>query len=296
MKGTMVFGALVLSVALASQGFGQNTPGPAGASGCGCCAAPAVCEKVAVKACDPCGCGMAACQSCARRCDLFAGLKDLFACPRCGKVRCSCEPACKACEAPKACAEVACKVCAPAKACCPEPCARVRACAPACVAPKACAPACVVSRACDPVKACAPACCVAPKIACCEKPVGCCEKPCGCGQGCCCARHCREKADCGPNCRPKLGHGLVVSVLDDLFGNRKCAKPACGESACGACGVFGACGGGTVTTTPAKAADAAPIRPAEDVGPLPIPPKTDPSASLIHPRSIYQASRTVAQE
>ena len=39
----------------------------------------------------------------------------------------------------------------------------------------------------------------------------------------------------------------------------------------------------------------APIGPVEEVGPLPIPPKGDPSASLIRPRSIYQANRSLVQ-
>jgi hypothetical protein len=85
---------------------------------------------------------------------------------------------------------------------------------------------------------------------------------------------------------------LVVSVLDDLFGCKKCGK--CGHGACGACGECG-CGGAPATAAPAKSADFTPITPAEDVGPLPIPPKSDPSASLMRPRSIYQASRTIVQ-
>ena len=101
--------------------------------------------------------------------------------------------------------------------------------------------------------------------------------------------------DCGPYCRPKLGHGLVVSVLDDLFGCKKCEKSCGAECACSTCG--GVPATPATPAAPAKAAaDASPISPAEDVGPLPIPPRTDPSASLIRTRSIYQASRTVAQE
>jgi hypothetical protein len=79
---------------------------------------------------------------------------------------------------------------------------------------------------------------------------------------------------------------LIVSVLDDLFGCKRCGQGACGE-----CG----CDGGAAAPAPAKAADAAPIGPAEDVGPLPIPPTADPSASLMRPRSIYQASRSIVQ-
>jgi hypothetical protein len=90
---------------------------------------------------------------------------------------------------------------------------------------------------------------------------------------------------------------LVVSVLDDLFGCKKCCKKECGATTCcGAPACCGGCGGVPTTTAPAKAADVTPISPAEDVGPLPIPPKTDPSASLIRPRSIYQASRSIVQD
>jgi len=134
MNAKMIFGALVLSVALCAQGY---------CGGCGveACAAPA-CGPACEQPCNAC---------CGPRCDLFAGLKDLFACKRCG----SCEPVC--CEPAKTCApEPACapcrpllarKICAPAceKACAP---ACEKACAPAC--PKPCAPACE--------KACAPAC------------------------------------------------------------------------------------------------------------------------------------------
>jgi hypothetical protein len=280
MKGKIVFGALLVSVALASQGFGFDLLDRArglncgGCGACAACAAPA-CAPCAPKACAPEACGKPACERCCRRCDLFAGLKDLFACPRCGKVRCTCEAACKPCEQVKACAP-ACKACERVRACCPEPvckpCERVRACAPAC-------------KPCERVRACAPACKACEKVGACEQ-CGCRERPCRCHRPLIC------KAECGPYCRPKLGHGLIVSVLDDLFGCKKCGT--CGEGACGACGECG-CGGVPAKAAPAKAADAAPIGPAEDVGPLPIPPTADPSASLMRPRSIYQASRSVVQ-
>jgi len=95
MKCKMVFGALLLSVALCSQGLAMELlDGMVGmnAGGCGPCGAPAPCGP-AVKCCAP----EPSCGPCARRCDLFSGLKDLFACTRCEK---KCAVAC--CEAPKA--------------------------------------------------------------------------------------------------------------------------------------------------------------------------------------------------
>ena len=96
MKGKTIFGALLVSVALCSQGFGlellNNLLG-LNSGGCGTCAKVAACDpacaKVAacdpacakVAACDP-ACEKATCSKC-KKCratpvrDLFAGLKDL---------------------------------------------------------------------------------------------------------------------------------------------------------------------------------------------------------------------------
>ena len=91
MKGKMVFGALLVSVALASQGFGLDlldSMGGLSGGNCAPCAAPAAC-KPAVKCCAPePACAKPACDTCCKRRDLFAGLKDLFSCHRCGKVKC----------------------------------------------------------------------------------------------------------------------------------------------------------------------------------------------------------------
>jgi hypothetical protein len=184
MKGKIVFGALVLSVALCSQGFGDlfgriSGLNCGGCGTCGVCTAPACCEQPKACAPEPCA---PACDPCCRpkRCDLFRGLRDLFACHRCGKVDCCCEPvkACApACEKP-ACAPAP-EPCAPA--CCEKPVRKVRKCEPTCCEPvKACAPACdtcekVKCRRCHPVKdrvvcflndlftcrRCKPACCEA---------------------------------------------------------------------------------------------------------------------------------------
>lgn len=151
MKSKMVFGALLLSVALCSQGFGDLFGRISGLrdGGCAPCAAPAPCEQPKACAPEPCG---PACEPCGRpkRCDLFKGLRDLFACHRCGKVECACEPV-KVCEKP-ACAP-ACEVCPPVrkvKRCKP-------ACEPACEVAKPCEPACEVCKApkcrrCHPVR------------------------------------------------------------------------------------------------------------------------------------------------
>src|SRR4030067_939290 len=101
MKGKTIFGALLVSVALCGQGFGfelldrmlgLNTGGcgqptccqPAGQ----CCEQPACCAPAR---CEPACCDPACSTCCAPKCDLFAGLKGLFACGGC------CQPACGTC-------------------------------------------------------------------------------------------------------------------------------------------------------------------------------------------------------
>lgn len=130
MKGKILFGALVLSVALCSQGFGDLFGRMSGLKdgGCAPCAAPAPCEQPKAGAPEPCG---PACEPSYRpkRCDLFKGLRDLFACRQCGKVDCACEPV-KVCEKPAP--APACEVCAPVRKV-----KRVKVVsAPACEAPK----------------------------------------------------------------------------------------------------------------------------------------------------------------
>ena len=117
MKREMVFGALVLSVALCSQGFAETLLG-----GCGCAHVPRLPHvHRAQKPAPPCAPACGECGTCCPRCDLFRGLKDLFACHRCGRVNCCCEKTCGVCAAPKP--------CAPACCACPKPCAPV--CCPA---------------------------------------------------------------------------------------------------------------------------------------------------------------------
>lgn len=146
MKSKAVFGALLVSVALCSQGFGlELLDRMLGLKGCGCnpCA-PACCEEA--QACEPACCEQAACEPaccekaacepacceeacepcCRKRCDLFKGLRDLADRSRCRR---ACRQACreKCCE-PACCEE----------ACCPEPACCEEACAPACCAAPAC--------------------------------------------------------------------------------------------------------------------------------------------------------------
>jgi hypothetical protein len=272
MRSKTIFGALLVSVALCSQGFSfellDRMLGLNG-GGCGECkacakvapcdpcakvacpepcakACPKVCEQACPKVCDP-TCGELNCGKC-KRCrptpvrDLFGGLKDLFEAKGC-----YCET--KACEA--------------AKGCCPEPCAK------AC--PKVCEKACM--------PACEPAC----KVKKCRKVR--CEKAC---DPCCPVAACDP--GCEPACQPKC-HKLyrrpVIELLDAMFGNRKCGQCGGCNTGCDAgCG----CGGAApVNTAPAKTPAKAP----EQAAPLPQAPKADPSASL--PRGIYQASRTLVR-
>ncbi len=125
----------MLSVVLASQGFSMDLMGRlAGLNGGACapCQASAPCQPV--KACAPepsCD----TCNPCEARCDLFRGLRDLFACNRCGRVNCCCVKACEPACAPAACAAPA--ACEPA---CERPCRALRPirCRPVCEKP--CAP------------------------------------------------------------------------------------------------------------------------------------------------------------
>jgi len=159
MKTKLLLGALMVSAMLCGRSQGADLIGRMVSldEGCAACAQPA-CEQ---PACEP------ACDVCAprHRCDLFAGLKDLFASRRCAP---ACEvPACEpakcvtpepACEPACGCAKCRpqpvralvrkiasvgeCNACGPA-AC--EPACEKPACEPACAEP-ACEPSC---RSCD---------------------------------------------------------------------------------------------------------------------------------------------------
>ena len=273
MKGKTIFGALLVSVALCSQGFGfellNNLLGANG-GGCGTCAKVAPCEAVKAcpqpAACDPAcekACGQNSCGKC-KKCratpvrDLFAGLKDL------------CEAKGCYCEQPKGCCEAA-------KGCCPEPaCEKVAACNPACE--KACKKPCKTKKcrkacgkktcgACCPVAACDPAC---EKVAACEPA---CEKT------------------CAPKCH-KLYRRPVLELLEDLFGDcKKCGK-SCGTGCETGCEV--GCAAGCGGAAPAKAAPTTAPAKAPETAPLPAAPKADPSAS-IQSRGVYQVSRSLVR-
>ncbi|HLA85387.1 MAG TPA: hypothetical protein VJL29_11385 [Thermoguttaceae bacterium] len=195
MKGKVIFGALVLSVVLAGQGFGFEllndllgiNQGRQGCNACcepACCekaCAPACCEKACPQTCEPAcqpACEPACCEPCCKpRCDLFAGLKGLFACKKC-----CCEPCGNAWCEPK---------CCPEPKCCEKQCCEQNCCEPACE--PACNTCC--KHRCTPVRdllddLCSlricvyktqncNACC---EPACCEQP-GCCDTSCGCGNG-----------------------------------------------------------------------------------------------------------------
>jgi hypothetical protein len=152
MRSKTIFGALLVSVALCSQGFGfELLDRMLGLNGGGCgecnacakvapcapCAktcAPACCEKQCLPTCPTKCCKEKVCRPTPVR-DLFANIKDLFEAKGCQYDPAGC------CETPK---------CCPEPTCCAKPkcCHKVRCCEkPAC---KACEPAC---------KACEPACC-----------------------------------------------------------------------------------------------------------------------------------------
>jgi len=223
MKGKLVFGALVMSVALCSQVFGldllNNLTG-LNSSGCQPCAAPGA--GPAAKACCP---EPACAPACAPRrgCDLFAGIHNLLCCHRCGKQDCcgKCDPGCP-------------KPCDPA---CPKPCD------PACGQPcgQACGPICRVRqhvRCCDPVCACDPPAC-APA---CGKP----DCPPCCGR-----------------CRRLGNGLILCILDELFCGHRRCCCgpncPGC-VAACGPAGAAPAAPAGAPAAAPApKAVEPAPL-------------------------------------
>ena len=192
MRSKMIFGALLVSVALCSQGFGfellDRVLGRDN-GGCGECKAckAAPCEPCA-KTCEPCAktcakpCVPAVCEKpCGKRChatpvrDLFDNIKDMFEAKACVVESGCCEKACcdKGCCA-KGCCEKACG----AKGCCEKAC-----CAKGCCEKACCAPTC--EKVCKPkthklyrrplVEL------LESLFGCDECNNGCCEAACGCG-------------------------------------------------------------------------------------------------------------------
>ena len=270
MRTKTIFGALLVSVALCSQGFGfelldrmlgLNCGGCGECNACAkvaCCekACPKACEKACPKACEPaCAANCGECKKCRATPvrDLFAGLKDLF------------ESKGTICDT---------GACGAEKGCCPEP-------------------ACCPVKACEKVVACDPSC----------------EKPCkarkarkarGCDNGCnaCCPVKACEKIACEPACEKacepkchKLYRRPVVELLEAIFGS--CDK--CGKGCEVGCEVGCAAGcGGAAPAKTAPAAAPAPAKAPEQAAPLPAAPKADPSAS-IQSRGFYQASRSLVR-
>ncbi len=268
MKGKSIFGALLVSVALCGQGFGfellDNLLG-LNRGGCGCCQ-PAACEPAAVAACEPAyaACepvAVAACEPACHACDPACN-----ACDPCGKPNC-CKPRIRPVrDLFDGLEDLArCRLCGDCSKCklrrvC-KPACNTACCEPAAVA--CCEPAAVAC--CDPVAACEPV-----AVACCEPAAAACDP-------------CRKAKSCKPRCRP------VLDLLENLFGSRCCVKPKksyCGPMAC-APASYGGCGVINGGATPAPTT--------EEAAPLPPAPKADPSASIIRPRQLHTASRTLAQ-
>ena len=207
MKARIIFGALVVSVTLVGQGFGLELLNDLlGINhGCNACCEPQCCEQACApntcaKACVPATCGPKACEPacapknccepaccepcCKPRCDLFAGLKGLFACKKC-----CCEPCGNAC-----CEDVKC--CTPEPKCCGNACAPKNCCEPACAPKGCCEPTCGPTcgtccrkHHCTPIRdliddLCSLRICIysVPRCNTCCEPAGCCEDSCGgCG-------------------------------------------------------------------------------------------------------------------
>lgn len=188
MKTKLLLGALMVSAMLCGRSQGADLIGRMVSldEGCAACAQPA---------CEP---AQPACDVCAprQRCDLFAGLKDLFAARR----------VVSACDTP---------ACEPAKCVTPEP-----ACEPACAAPT-CRPQPV--RALVRKIATVGQCSVCGQAACdraCEQPA--CEP--ACEQPAC------EPACGAPTCNPQPVRNLLRKI--GSIGERSaCGQPAC-EPAC----------------------------------------------------------------
>ncbi len=172
MKGRMIVGALVLSVALSSQGFGFELLGNLlrleDNKGC------TPCGEVIAHCPDPCtpveDCGWV-CDPCARKpLDLFAGLRGLFACHRCPTAVCA-DP------------------CTPAAVCTPEPCTPVAVCTPEPCTPVA---------ACEAVPSCEPGfakvACHRPLLGLLQRKPVCCPEPVAYDPGCevACPQPCRR--------------------------------------------------------------------------------------------------------
>ncbi|MGQ9505406.1 MAG: hypothetical protein ACUVQR_10910 [Thermogutta sp.] len=235
MKTKLFLGALMISAMLCGRGFGADMFGRMVSldEGCAACAQPA-------PACEPC--------AQVKRCDLFAGLKDLLACRRCAP---ACEEACESakCAVPEPACEPAC-----ANPCWPQPVrALLRGVRNALACPvcgqaecNACEPA-RETPACEPARepACGPICRLHKRIAC-EACAPACEKP--------ACEPAREPA-CEPSC--ECGRRPVLNFLRNLLG---CDRNVSAVSKCG-CGV-----------------EAAPAEKGGKAAPAPLPAAPSPNA------------------
>ncbi len=157
MKAKLAVGALLVSMALVSQGFGvELLPGLRGLKGgpcCDPCGEPVKCCVPEPKACEP-ACNDPCCDPCCKpKHELLGGLKDLF------KKKCCCDPCAAACE-PVKCAVPEPKACDPCEPACCDPCCDrplkrllgKKCCCEACE-PKACEKA-ACEPVCDPCNQC----------------------------------------------------------------------------------------------------------------------------------------------
>ncbi len=266
MKWNMIFGSLVLGLALSTQSFGFDLLDRMlgmNYDGCGC--AVSCCETA-----DPC-CGVEnGCDGCAAKsacCD--TPIIDAIRCRVCKLKSIRLFDRCQSCS----------------ESCCDEPsCGCDNGCEPSCGCDTGCAAKPCKKRCRTPLldmlrsKCKKKSCCAEPSCGCdngCEPSCGS-EPSCGCDTGCA-AKPCKKR------CR--------VSLLDRIFGKR-CNKYGCAEPSCGcdngcepSCGYEPGCG---VEAAPAPA-PAAPKKAAAKQATPPAP-VVDPSAFLPTKHRFIQTS------
>ena len=219
MRTKILFGVLLLSVALCSRGFSGECCAPAQRLAA---RKPACCEKA-------CGCEKTCCQRITPVRDLFCGLKDLFACKHC----CACE------------------TCGPVKGCCARNRPAVRS--PLAVRRLACCkPACCENRlaAAKTSRLLREGLRLREEVlphhqalllACCE--LGCCEKPACCAKPACCEKACwlreglrlRLREEVLPSSAGRPGQRHLHREVPDLHRLQVCGSAVGAAEGCG-CG------------------------------------------------------------